>query len=307
MTACGGRLSGGNARASAAVPTAAQATPPQAPSTATTRPSSSAPPSSLASVAPSAARTASSDCRVVIRATTSIARLTEAISNSPAARPNTASSSGRIGPTAFSCRSIALVVRPVLVSGQSRARRSLTPASSARAWATDTSSRSRANTRSDRPPRSVARSASDKGTQASAFVCQNGAKRNAGGMTPTTRYVSPLMTTGRPTTDASPPKRRTHSRWASTTTRASAVTSASAMARPSSGAAPSTSNSVPETCSAGTRSVRPSAVRLAPQDCAAPIELNDRVARRMSAKSAGDTGPLTDRPCRIATRRSGCR
>ena len=83
----------------------------------------SEPRSSRASVAPSAARIASSPCRLVIRATTSIAKLTAATSSSPAANPNTASSSGRIGPTAFSSSSIAPVVSPVLVSGQSRARR----------------------------------------------------------------------------------------------------------------------------------------------------------------------------------------
>ena len=75
----------------------------------------------------------------------------------------------------------------------------------------------------------------------------------------------------------SAPKRRVHSEWPITTRCESPLPSSGPLQlAPSAGATPSTSNSRGLTCSAGMRSVRPSADRFADQACAAAIAENDR-------------------------------
>ena len=202
-----------------------------------------------------------------------------------------------------------LVVSPVLVSGQSRASR-VVDRGQLRARLVERDAVARAARRRaaiGRPDRWRDRPAT-AGTHASALVCQNGANRNAGGMTPIDAirlavddnrapdHGQRRRRSGGPTAGGRA-RRRGHRRsrrlrrWCG---RAAAARRARRTA-------------CPMTCSAGTRSVRPSAVRLAPHDCAAAMPLNDRVVAADVVEVGRRHGALTERPCRIVTRRSGCR
>ena len=137
-------------------------------------------------LAPNASRTATSCCRPDARASVELATFAHAINSTQVTIAIKASSVPRTPATTLSSSGRIVIAMPVLVDGCSRSSRDAMAVISCCACASETPGRSRPNTRSERPSRSSRRAVSASGAQSSARVCQNGAKRNDGGITPTT-------------------------------------------------------------------------------------------------------------------------
>ena len=216
---CRGRLPGGSTASSQWIPQIASTRPAIAPTTASRTLSVSSCRITCARPAPSAVLTAISRWRPEARARSVFATLAQAISSTNVTIAMSASSVLRIPETTLSSSGRTVMPRRVFVSGCASSRREARPLISACACRTVTPSLSRPKSRSDRPDRSSSLLASESGTHISARVCQNGANRNPGGMTPTTTYGSPLSGIERPMTAGSAPNRRRHSASLRMTTR----------------------------------------------------------------------------------------
>ena len=214
--------------------------------------------------APRASRTAISRPRVEARASSRFAMLAHAISITNATAPSSRSRPGLMSPTTSEC-SVATVKRTSRFhSGYCAARRAARSLAAAADCSSERPGSSRAiDCRITAPRDGFARS-SRRGRHNCASATRPG--RKLAGMTPITSCASPPSVMIRPMTAGSPPKRRSHKEWPSTTTRAAFGTSSAGWkSRPSCGGMPSTEKYWCVTISPGSGSGSPLPVRTACQ------------------------------------------
>ena len=302
------RSSAGTVAAVAATPHCASSTPSPPPTSASSTLSVSSWRTMRPLLAPSARRIAISRRRAVAFASRRLATLAHAIRSTNATPASIAAMNGR-GPrpktrSAGSARTIQL-----RLSGQvaaSRAPNCATPEAACRAL---TPSAMRASTSSSRERRDAASSApSCNGPH----TCTPLGKTKSCGMTPMTRAGAPSIVTVRPTSDESPPNRRCHRPWPSSTTRGPPAMSSSAVnPRPSSGARPTTRRKSavtrpPRTCSG---SSSPATLPSHPWNAVTALNSADGAARSRKAPfdiSSLDAGARSGASA-TTTRREGSR
>ena len=247
--------------------------------------------------APRAVRTAISRWRPDARASSVLATLAQAMSSTNVTIVSSAMSVPRIPDTTLSRSGRTVMPRPVFDPGYARsssaAMRGHLGLSLSHADAVLQSPEQ--SKRSAGPIVAVA-PASDSGTHISARVCQNGAKRNPGGMTPTTTYGSPIELDGAAddcriaTEPALPQPVAQHDDPLA----AGLVVARRRTCGRASGGTPRRSKRSRRTCSPLTRSGRSPPPSVAPHACAALSRSNER-----AVPTIVDEVGRRDRPARF--------
>ena len=258
--------------------------------------------------APSDERTAISRRRDTPRASSRLATFTHAMSSTRPTAPNSNSSAGRTFPVICPCSGTTRALQPVSNAGNLAVRVAAIWVISPCAWASETPGARRPMTTRDRPRGVRARSSKPIGLHASTV---GSSSENPAGITPTMVRDSPLIWTRRPTTAASPPKRRCHRRWLMSATSLPGRSSSGVNVRPAAASTPTISNRRPDTDCMGTSSGGPGCPKVARNVEPTAASLMLRAASCQCRKFAG-AATFSNRPRRAlvsqtTTRRSGSR